>query len=151
MSIAAGKLTASTRRGLLTVRRRLRAVAGDASAALMIETVAAVTALVMVAVAALVGVSTTHTARAKLERQSLAENVARNQMAYVFSLAYEPPPLVGTASYPSVTSTPPGYSVTGVAKVIEDGNTDTDIERITVRVTQGGEEILVLETMRANH
>lgn len=120
----------------------LRKLARECRGALLMETVMAVMAFTLVGTAALVGLSTTQISGAKTEDQSIAENLARNQMEHVFSLPYQDPP----SSYPSVAA-PPGYSVATAATEFVAG--DVRIEKIVVTVTHGGQGVLTLETLRA--
>jgi type II secretory pathway pseudopilin PulG len=93
--------------------------------------------------AVLTGLSTAHTASAVTQEQSAAENIARNQMEYIFSLPYSAP----TSTYPSV-ATPSGYSVSAVAQQYIAG--DINIERVVVTVQHGGVTVLTLESLRTD-
>ncbi len=139
------ELAACLQRRSTAARRRFLAVAVDAKAALLVETVIAVTVFVTVITISMVGISTAHKVSARTERQAIAENIARNQMEYVFSLDYVPPP----TPYPA-TTTPAGYNATIQSAYLADFVDDPDIERITVEVTRNGEEVLSLETLRTN-
>jgi hypothetical protein len=110
---------------------------------LLAETVVAVMVFTAVGTAVLTGLSTTQVSGSHTWRQSVAENIARNQMEYVASLPYQPPPY----SYPLV-SLPAGYAVTADATFDIPG--DTNIQRITVTVSYEGDVVLVLETFRSN-
>ena len=59
---------------------------------LLIETFVALTILVTLVSATLIGARTAQRVRLMVERQANAETVARNQMEYVFSLPYQNPP-----------------------------------------------------------
>ena len=132
-------LRAVKRTGLL---QELRNLAVGTRGSLLIEAVVATTIFTIVGSAVLVGLSTTHISGAKTEEQSVAENIARNQMEQVFSLPYRDPP----STYPAI-ATSSGYGVSAVAEEYVVG--DTNIEKVVVRVTHESEEVLVLETMRA--
>ena len=108
---------------------------------LLLEAVVSITLFTIVGTAVLSGLSTAHISSARFESQSVAENLARNQMEHLFSLPYEPPP----SSYPGV-ATPQGYTVT--ATVVEYVPGDPLIEKVVVEVLQGGRSVLVLETLR---
>jgi type II secretory pathway pseudopilin PulG len=107
----------------------------------LIESVAAVAIFTMVGAAALAGLAATQRYGNKVEGQSLAENLARSQMEYVFSLPYLAPP----ATY-AVLGTPPGYALS--AQAIEQGAGAPDRERVVVTVSREGAPVLVLETVR---
>ena len=121
---------------------QLRSLAVGCRGGLMMETVVAVMVFTAVGVAVLVGVSTTHMSGAKVEGQSISENIARNQMEYIFSLPYQEPP----STYPAI-ATPLGYSVVALAQEYVTG--DTFVERVEVTVSHEGQVILALETLRA--
>lgn len=132
-------LRAVKRTGLL---QELRNLALGTRGSLLIEAVVATTIFTIVGSAVLVGLSTTHISGAKTEEQSVAENIARNQMEKVFSLPYRDPP----STYPAITTTS-GYEVSAAAEEYVIG--DPNIEKVVVRVTHESQEVLVLETMRA--
>ena len=132
-------LLAAKRTGLL---QELRNLAVGTRGSLLIEAVVATTIFTIVGSAVLVGLSTTHISGAKTEEQSVAENIARNQMEKVFSLPYRDPP----STYPAIVTTS-GYQVFAAAEEYVIG--DPNIEKVVVRVTHESQEVLVLETMRA--
>ncbi len=109
---------------------------------MLVEVVVAVGVFALVGTAVLAGMSTTHLSGAKTESQSVAENVARNQMEYVFSLPYQTPP----GAYPTIVP-PEGYDVSIASE--EYVADDPNVEKLIVTVTRGGEETLTLETLRA--
>ena len=108
----------------------------------MMEMVVAMVVLGLVGTAVLAGLSTTHMSGAKTEGQSVAENIARNQMEHIFALPYQAPP-----SYYSVVATPAGYAVTAEAQEYVLG--DVNIEKLVVIVDRSAQQVLVLETLRA--
>lgn len=110
----------------------------------LLEVVIALSLFALVGIAVLVGTSTIHSSGAVTEEQSLAENIARNQMERLFSEPYQPPP----SSYTSI-SVPSGYNVAAAASEYVPG--DTNIERIIVTITHQGQHILTLETLRTNY
>ena len=89
----------------------------------MVEVVVAVLLFGVVGSAVLAGLSTAHTSGARTKAQSVAENLARNQLEDVFSQPYLSPP----ASYNSVT-TPSGYDVTAVGEEFVTG--DSNVSKI---------------------
>ena len=130
------------------ILRSLLRLARSSDGAIMIEALIGVLLLSTVGVAVLSGLSTTHISGANTERQSVAENIARNQMEYVFDQPYqEPPP--PSASYPliSLDVYPDSYDLT--CDILEYLPGDDDIEKVVVTVTFDGEELLVLETLRS--
>ena len=109
---------------------------------MFIEMILVVLVFSLVGTAVLAGVSGTRISGARTESQSIAENIARNQMEYAFSLPYQEPP----TSYPTI-SVPNGYGVTCTAEEYVAFN--PDIEKVVVTVTFHGQPSLVLETLRS--
>ncbi len=135
-------LEASVRRmGSITGRRVCKLVQGN-NGALLVETIIAVLVFSIVGSAVLVGLSTTHTSGARTKSQSTAENIARNQMEYMFSLPYQDPP----STCPLVEA-PEGTTVTCTIEEYVLG--DPNIEKVVVTVTSNGQEQLSLESLRA--
>ena len=108
---------------------------------LIVEAVVSITVFTMVGSAVLAGVSTTQIAGARVESQSIGENIARNQMEYIFSLPYQDPPSV----YPTI-EVPLGYSVTAAAEEKEPNV--VAIAKIVVTVTLDDQVVLMVETYR---
>jgi hypothetical protein len=115
--------------------------AGGSRGQVLLETAVALSVFALVGTAVLVGVSLAHTTGSRVESQSVAENLARNQMEYVFSQPYQAPP----AAYPTV-SAPDGYTVSAVAEEYVLG--DPNVEKVVVTVNRDGQSVLVLETLR---
>lgn len=109
--------------------------------ALLMETSIALMIFTVVAVAVLVGLSTAQRSGAKTSGQAEAENLARNQMESVFASPYLDPP----ATYAAVAA-PAGYAVTAQAQQYVLG--DTNIQTVAVTVSQGSQQLLVLEALR---
>ena len=108
---------------------------------LIVEAVVSITVFTIVGSGVLAAVSTTQIAGAQVERQSIGENIARNQMEYIFSLPYQNPP----SAYPTIVA-PSGYSVTATAE--EKEPSVVAIAKIVVTVSQDGQEVLIVETYR---
>ena len=122
-------------------------LAADCRGGMFIETILVVLIFSLVGTAVLSGISGTRSSGARTERQGFAENIARNQIEYVFTLPYQEPP----STYPSIDldgQDYAGYAVTGQAIVDPDAGGNPNIERVMVEVLFGGEEILSLETLR---
>ncbi len=99
------------------------------------------------------GVSAAHVSSDRVNANAVAENMARNQMEYVNSLAYVAPP----GNYASVAdgvclnvNIPTGFAVSAGTEtyVADDGYTGS-IEKVVVTVTRDGQSILVLESLRS--
>ena len=138
--ILKGALKRGCRAGLLRCRALLR----DDRAALLLEAIVGVTVLITVAGSTLVGLSASQRVRVTLDRQAFAENLVRNQMEYIISLSYH----TSTNAYPTITSTPSGYSVLAAQELVD--ASDDDLQKISVTVTHEGESILVVDTLRSN-
>ncbi|MBM3943678.1 MAG: hypothetical protein FJ316_12350 [SAR202 cluster bacterium] len=91
--------------------------------------------------AVLSGLSVMHDTGALVDEHSVAENLARNQMEYVFKQTYQDAP----ATYSSIP-TENGYAVVAVAQEYEVGN--PDIQRVVVTASRDDDTILTLETLR---
>ena len=128
---------------LRILESRLRAFAGSNSGGLLLEAVVASAVFALVGTAVLAGLGTTYKVGAKTETQSVTENIARNQMEYIFTQPYREP---DQTPYPTIT-VPSGYSVSPVATHLS-GNTDPEVESISLTINWEGQEILVLDTVR---
>lgn len=139
--------------GLSVAQGRLRSLVGNACGAILLETIMAVGVLAIVAAGTSTGLSLVSQARTRIERDSIAEFVVRNQMEYIFSLGYKTPGYTySTSTVPSeiVTSTPSGYTVTAHTTSTDSFPGDADLTKIVVTVSRGSEVILVIETLRTN-
>lgn len=130
-------------RTVLPMTGGLAATLSDRRGALLMEIAIAVAIFGVVGSAVLTGLSTSHMASAVTQEQSLAENIARNQMEYVFSLPYSAP----TSTYPSVVA-PSGYTVTALAEEYLLG--DPNIEKVVVTIQHSGVTVLTLESLRTD-
>ena len=136
---------------------RHRALFLESRGTALLETVIALTIFAALGTALLMGVRAAHISGDVIERNSIAENLARNQMEYVFDQPYLSPP----ASYVSIAdavdvsyTVEPGFSVTAQALAFTDGDpsivNDTNLEKVLVTVSEGGQSVLSLDTLRAN-
>ncbi len=117
---------------------------------LLLETIILMSVFGLLGVAVLGAVQTSYFAKGKFDVQSTAENIARNQIDYVFEQPYVPPAELG-ATYPSLPYVlPDGFSVEAKALQYDLTNSNPNISRVQVRVLKDGEEVKVLETLRAN-
>jgi hypothetical protein len=87
MLLRAGKKGSGLRLPSLdrAVADRLGAVAGDSKGTILLETVIATIVFALVGTAVLAGLSTMYRSGSITEKQSVAENVARNQMESIFA------------------------------------------------------------------
>ena len=114
----------------------------DTRGSLLLETTIAITVFAVVGGAVLSGTSTSFKTGTLVEGQSIAEEIARNQMESVFNESYQEPP--GT---PYATMLPPaGYGASVSADEYLMG--DVEIEMVVVTVSRNSENLLVLKTLR---
>lgn len=119
----------------------LRACAVGSRGFLLPDVLIALMLLTLVGAATLGGLSVASRGGGLAEGQSVAENIARNQMEQLFTLPYQAPP----STYPAI-ATPAGYSVTAQAVELLPGV--QDIAKLVVTVDRDGAQVLVLETLR---
>ena len=123
---------------------QLSALAQDRRGSILLETVVAVIIFSLVGTAVLAGLSTAYTSGSITETQSVAENIARNQMESVFNQPYREPL---QTPYPNI-SVPSNYGVSTTVAYANAGSPDPEAERITVTASHDGKNILTLETLR---
>ncbi len=127
-----------------TVKAKLRAALADGQEGVgLVETLIAVAILGVTLVVLLTAISTGSIGVATTEERVTAENLARSQLEYTKSQAYQAAP----ASYATVTP-PTGYAVTAAATSIPEG--DSAIQKITVTVTRDGETLLTVEDYKVD-
>ena len=108
----------------------------------MLETVVAVVIFTLVGTAVLAALSTAHTSGARTESQSIAENLARNQMEDAFCRAYQEP----DSTYPSIAPRV-GHTVVAEARKYA-GYDPAKGQEIVVTVSRDGEAVMILVTLR---
>ncbi len=116
----------------------------DSRGFILLQTVVASIIFALVGTAVLAGLSTMLYLRGLTEEQSIAENVARNQMEYIFTQAYREPL---QTPYPAI-AVPAGYSVSYSVAYADTVNPDPEAERLTVTTVHDGKNVLTLETVR---
>jgi type II secretory pathway pseudopilin PulG len=110
---------------------------------LFIETILAILICSVVGVGVLSGMQSLTRSGAKTEVQANVENIARNQMEYTLSQAYQAPPFTCPTIVP-----PSGYSVTCQAEIYVAGV--SNVQHVVVTVTPTNGNPLVLTTVRTN-
>jgi len=132
----------------------LRWIAPDSKGFALLETIMAITIFAALGTAVMVGIRTANISGVVVDKQSIAEKLARNQMEYILTQDYVAPPgsYVTLDQAQDVTFTvDAGYSVTAGAVAFTGDPTivtDTNIETVVVTINRGSETILVLETLR---
>lgn len=120
------------------------ALSGNHRGLMLLETIVVVMVFSLVGTAVMLGLNTTYATGEKTESQSMAENLARNQMENVFTQPFSPP---GGAAYTTITPAV-GYGIAVTHEHVDPLNPDPDIEKITVTISRDSADILVLETFR---
>lgn len=127
---------------LALFQKNAQRISIDPKGNLLLETLVAITVFALVGGAVLSGTSTALNTGTTVEEQSVAEEIARNQMESVFNESYQQPL---STPYPTIVP-PAGYAVSLAADEYVTG--DVDIEMLVVTVSRDSKSILVLETLR---
>ncbi|MBL7164888.1 MAG: type II secretion system protein [Dehalococcoidales bacterium] len=109
----------------------------------LVESVVAIGILGIAVTTFVTGLSTGSISVREMEQQTITQRLARTQLEYVKSYAFEP----GAATYP-VVSAPEGYTVSVDVTAVTGG--DTSIQKITVVVQREGEDLLSVEDYKVN-
>ena len=136
-----------------TAANRFRSAWSNSLGISLIEMIIALAMFSSAGTAVLLGVSAAHTSSTVVEGSAVAENLARNQMEYVFTQPYE---AVGTP-YPSVAddsslniTVPSGFGVSAMPQIYATPDAFSgSIQKVVVTVTRDGQSILVLESLRS--
>ncbi len=110
----------------------------------LVEALIAVAILGLALTALLSAVSTGSMAVSRTDERVAAENLARSQLEFTKSQPYQALP----ATYVTVTPSPGDYAVAVAAEPVPGG--DSDIEKITVTITHGSKELLVVEDYKVD-
>ena len=127
----------------------------------LIETIVALSIFASAGTAVLLGLSTAHRSSAVVNASSVAENLARNQMEYVWTLPYILPDTGEGNPYESIDVNsglpiPSGFGVRATAVVFNLNSDPVEddfvgcIQKVVVTVTRDGADYHVLETLRAS-
>ena len=138
--MSAGERTAHTQRRWLP---RSTPPGGEAGIGL-VEALIAVGILGLALTALLSALSTGSMAVSRTDERVAAENLARSQLEYTKSQPYQPLP----ATYLTVTPSPNDYGVAVAAEPVPGG--DSGVEKITVTVTRGSKQLLVVEDYKVD-
>jgi type II secretory pathway pseudopilin PulG len=77
------------------------------------------------------------------EEETAVQNLVRNQMEYIKSLAYNS----GASTYPTI-STPPEYSITVGVTSVPDAN--NNIQKVTANFSRDGELLMTISDYKVN-
>jgi Tfp pilus assembly protein PilV len=109
----------------------------------LVETLVAVAILGTAVVAFATALSAGSIAVGENDVEALSQGLAQSQLEYTKSYAYNP----GAVTYPLLAA-PAGYSVSLAVSAVP--NTDADIQKITVTVDHGGQEMIKVEDYKVN-
>ena len=123
----------------------LRFLVRDSTGSILLETVVASIVFAMVGTAVLSGLSTMYASGNLTEAQSMAENLARNQMEFLFSQPYREPQ---QANYPTISGVPTDYSVTTTVEYASISLPDPEVAMIAVTARHLGQNTLTLKSLR---
>ena len=129
---------------------RIRPVFSNSLGITLMETIIALAMFSSAGTAVLLGVRAAHTSSDRVNASAVAENLARNQMEYVFSLPYIAP----TGTYASIAddaglniSVPTGFAISTATQTYVSDSYSGTIEKVLVTITRDGQSILVLESL----
>ena len=127
---------------------RFRSAVSNSLGTTLLETIIALAIFSSAGTAVLLGVSAAHTSSDRVKASAVAENLARNQMEYVSSLAYG-------SSYATFTdddnlniSLPSSYTVVTTTHTFLSDSYSGSIQQVVVTVKRDGQTILTLESLR---
>ncbi len=109
----------------------------------LVETLVAVAILGTAVVAFATGLSAGSIAVGEHDDEAIAQGLAQSQLEYTKSCIYSP----GATTYPLMAA-PEGFGVSVGVSAVPD--TDDDIQKITVTVNRGGEEIMQVQDYKVN-
>ncbi|MCH8988340.1 MAG: hypothetical protein IIA92_05985 [Chloroflexi bacterium] len=136
-----------------TVAGRFRSAVFNSAGITLMEMVIALAMFSSAGTAVLLGVGAAHNSSSVVKASAIAENLARNQMEYVFSQSYVAPgdSYTSIADDPDLNITiPSGFAVGAAAETyVADDGFSGSIQKVVVTVTRDGQSILVLESLRS--
>ena len=109
----------------------------------LVESLVAVAILGVAVVVFVTALSTGSIAVREQRQQVVAQSLARTQLEYIKGYPYDPEAI----NYPAVDA-PEAYTISVEVSSIPD--TNTDIQKVTVTISQGGEDILTVEDYKVN-
>ena len=111
----------------------------------LVESLIAVAILGIAVVAFIMALSSGAVAVREGNQQVVAQSLVRTQLEYIKNYPYDPE----ATTYPTV-DTPEGYTISVEVDSIPEADDDTDIQRITVTISRGGEDILTIEDYKVD-
>jgi Tfp pilus assembly protein PilV len=129
-----------------TIRQRLTRIKNRAqgqSGLGLVETLVAVAILGTSVVAFVAALSAGSIAVGEQDEEVAAQRLARSQLEYTKSYSYDP----NATTYPTV-DVPAGYGLSVVVGSVPE--TDTNIQKITVTVSRGGDDIFTVADYKVN-
>ena len=117
----------------------------NSTGSILLETAVASIVFAMVGTAVLSGMSTMYASGSLTEAQSVAENLACNQMEFVFDQPYREPQ---QTPYPAISGVPVNYGITTTVAYGSISSPNPEVALVTVTASHRGQDILTLETLR---
>jgi len=111
----------------------------------LVESLVAVAILGIAVVSFVMALSTGTVAVREGNQQVVAQSLVRTQLEYVKGYPYDPE----ATTYPKV-DTPEGYTISVEVGSIPEADGNTDIQKITVTISLGDENILTVEDYKVN-
>ena len=118
---------------------------GDSKGTILLETTVASIVFALVGTAVLSGLSTMYDSGSLTEAQSQAENLARNQMEFVFNQNYREPQQL---SYSTISGVPANYVVATTVDYADINSPNPEVALVVVTASYRGQDILTLQTLR---
>jgi type II secretory pathway pseudopilin PulG len=109
----------------------------------LVETLVAVAILGTCVAAFAAGLSAGSLAAGEQRTQTMAQELAQNELEYVKRVTFEP----GAGTYPAVAS-PEGYAIDVAVDAVP--GADADIQKITVSILRDGQNVLTLADYKVN-
>ncbi len=123
----------------------LRVPFQNSTGSILLETAVASIVFALVGTAVLSGMSTMYRSGSLTEAQSEAENLARNQMEFVFNQPYREPQ---QTPYPVISGVPVNYGITTTVAYGSISSPNPEVSLVAVTASHRGQNILTLETLR---
>ena len=109
----------------------------------LLEVVVSISILGIVVVLMIFGMSGGALAVKENGQELTVQNIARNQMEYIKTLAYVP----SASTYPTI-GVPSGYSIT--VSVTSVPSTNTNIQKVTANITRSGVPLMTISDYKVN-
>jgi type II secretory pathway pseudopilin PulG len=137
--------------------RRIKARFREETGIGLVESLAAVAILGTAGVAFVMSLSTGAIAVRESGQETVAQSLARAQLEYTKNYPYHTAPTSYPYVYtynetynPNPITLPEGYGISAVVSTISQAGGDTDVQKITVTISQNGANILTIADYKVN-